>query len=119
MKNVFDMILMIWISLTFLFCMVIFGEEVYIRQQTIHIRNKINEIVEINGGYTATAENEVNNLLSNIKYTSNVVVSKRGKLNYGEKLQYKVTLYYSRNLPILNQNQNIEYSIDGEYYNAR
>lgn len=72
MKNVFDVILMIWISLIFLFCMVVFSEEVLIKQQSIHIRNKVNEIIEINGGYTQTAKTEINSLISEIKYQTNV-----------------------------------------------
>lgn len=118
MKNVFDIILMIWISLIFLFCMVIFSEEVFIRQQSIHIRNKVNEIIEINGGYTQDAENEVNNLISNLKYQTDIEISKTGKLNFGEKVEYKITMHYTRKLPFSKNLQYIKYETVGEYYNA-
>lgn len=118
MKNVFDVILMIWLSFIFIFCMVVFSEEVFIRQQTIHIRNKVNEIIEINSGYTTNAESELNNIMSNIKYSYKIDVSKKGKLSYGDKITYKVTLYYVRKLPFLDQQQNVAYTINGEYYHA-
>lgn len=113
MKNVFDVILMIWLSLTMIFCIVLFSEEVFIRQQSIHIRNKISEIVEIHGGYTTDAENEVNDLLSNIKYQTDINVSKNGKLEYGEKITFKVILHHQRKIPFFNTVQNVEYSIIG------
>lgn len=118
MKNVFDVILMIWLSLTIIFCMVLFSEEVFIRQQTIHIRNKVNEVVEINSGYTETAEKEIKKLFTKIKYPSEIEVSKNGKLEYGEKLEYKVILHHSRKLPFFSEPQNVEYTIMGEFYNA-
>lgn len=118
MKSVFDVILMVWISLMFLFCMVIFSEEVFIRQQSVHIRNKVNEIIEINGGYTQDAENEVNTLISKIKYQTNIEVSKKGKLNFGDKIEYKITMHYIRKLPFSQNPQQIKYSIIGEYYNT-
>lgn len=118
MKNVFDVILMIWISLIFLFCMVIFSEEVLIKQQSIHIRNKVNEIIEINGGYTQTAKNEINSLISEIKYQINVEFSKEGKLTFGEKVEYKIIMYYKRKLPFQKNPQQIKYETLGEYYNA-
>lgn len=102
----------------FLCVLVIFSEEVFIRQQIIHIKNKINEIIEINGGYITNAETELNNIMSNIKYTYKVDVSKKGKLSYGDKITYKVTLYYVRKLPFLSQQQNVEYGITCEYYHA-
>lgn len=118
MKSVFEVTLIIWLSLTFLFCMMIFSEEVMVKQEAVHIRNKVNEIVEINSGYTSTAEAEVNNLLSKIKYAVTVDVSKRGKLNYGEKLEYKITIKYKRKLPFNDNEQDVEYLILGQFYNS-
>lgn len=118
MKNVFDVILMIWISLIFLFCMVIFSEEVLIKQQSIHIRNKVNEIIEINGGYTQNAKNEINDLISKLKYQTNIEISKEGKLAFGEKVEYKIIMHYTRKLPFLKNPQHIKYETVGEYYNA-
>lgn len=118
MKNVFDVILMIWISLIFLFCMVVFSEEVIIKQQSIHIRNKVNEIIEINGGYTQTAKNEINSLISKVKYQINIEFSKEGKLAFGEKVEYKIIMYYERKLPFQKNPQQIKYETVGEYYNA-
>lgn len=118
MKNVFDVILMIWLSLTMLFCMFLFSEEVFVRQQSIHIRNKVSEIVEINSGYTDEAKIEIENLLSKIKYNSEIAVSKIGKLDYGEKLDYRITIKHDRKLPFSKFPQEIIYHITGEYYNA-
>ena len=118
MKNVFDVILMIWISLIFLFCMVTFSEEVLIKQQSIHIRNKVNEIIEINGGYTQTAKNEINSLISKVKYQINIEFSKEGKLAFGEKVEYKIIMSYERKLPFQKNPQQIKYETVGEYYNA-
>lgn len=98
--------------------MVIFSEEVLIKQQTIHIRNKVNEIIEINGGYTQTAKNEINSLISKVKYQTNVEFSKEGKLAFGEKLEYKIIMYYKRKLPFQKNPQQIKYETVGEYYNA-
>ena len=118
MKNVFDVILMIWIGLIFMFCMVTFSEEVFIRQQTIHLRNKMNEILEINGGYTQQADQEINSLFSKSKYSYEFQISKKGKLNYGEKVEYKIILHYKRKLPFNIDTEDIEHSIMGEYYNS-
>ena len=98
--------------------MVIFSEEVLIKQQSIHIRNKVNEIIEINGGYTQTAKTEINSLISEIKYQTNVEFSKEGKLNFGEKVEYKIIMYYERKLPFQKNPQQIKYETVGEYYNA-
>lgn len=118
MKNVFDIVLIIGLSLSMLFCMVLFGEDVFIRQQSIHIRNKVNEIIEINSGYTEKAKIEINDLLSTIKYDSEITVSKIGKLEYGKKIDYKIVLKHNRKLPFSNEEKEIEYSITGEYYNS-
>ena len=118
MKSVFEVVLIIWLSLTFLFCMMIFSEEVLVKQEAIHIRNKVNEVIEINGGYTPSAESELNNLLSKISYVVTIDVSKKGKLNYGEKLDYKITIKYKRKLPFNDSEQDVQYSILGQFYNA-
>lgn len=81
MKNIFDVVLMIWLSMTILLCLILFSEEVFIRQQSIHIRNKVNEIVEINSGYTEDAEIEVNELLSKTKYESRKILKKNYDLD--------------------------------------
>lgn len=118
MKNVFDVVLIIVLSLTMLFCMILFGEDVFIRQQSIHVRNKVNEIIEINSGYTSQAKNEISELLSNLKYDSEITVSKNGKLNYGEKIDYKIILKHNRKLPFSDEEKEVQYSIRGEYYNS-
>lgn len=117
MKNVFEVILMMWLSLTILFCLVVFSEEVFIRQQTIHIRNKVNEIVEINSGYTEDAKLEIEEFLTKIKYESEVEVSKVGKLDYGERLDYRVIIKHDRILPFFSESQKLEFAISGEFYN--
>jgi len=118
MKSIFEIIVMVWLGLTFLCCFALFSEEVLIHQQTIHVRNKVNEIIEINNGYTQEAENEINNLISNLKNTTTVVVSKRGKLNYGEKVEYIITVNYERRLPFQEHPQQMQYSVKGQLYNS-
>lgn len=98
--------------------MVIFSEEVLIKQQSIHIRNKVNKIIEINGGYTQNAKNEINSLISKLKYRTNIEFSKDGKLAFGEKVEYKIVMHYERKLPFQTNLQQIKYETVGEYYNA-
>lgn len=118
MKSVFDVILMLWLSLTFLFCMMIFSEDVLVRQEGIHIRNKVNEIVEINGGYTQTASTEINDLISKYNNQVNINFSKNGKLDFGEKLVYEIVISYKRQLPFEKNEKTVSYSISGIYYNT-
>ena len=118
MKSVFYIILMIWLSFMMLFCMMLFSEDVFIKHQAVHIRNKVNEIVEINNGYTTNAENEINNLISQLDQDIEIIVSKRGKLNFGEKLNYKVIIKYKRKLPFNINQQDVSFSIGGEFYNS-
>lgn len=117
MKSVFDMVLMIIISFLMIICMVIFCEEVLIRQQAIHLRDKINELVEINSGYTDAVESSLEELLSNFNYEYDLYFSKEGTLSYGEELIYTVTVYYERTLPFFNESESVEFSVAGQYYN--
>lgn len=97
--------------------MVIFCEEVLIRQQAIHLRNKINELVEINSGYTEDVESSLEELLEDFKYDYDLYFNKSGVLDYGEELLYTVTIYYERDLPFYEDSDLIEFSISGQYYN--
>lgn len=117
MKSVFDMILMVIISFMMIFCMVIFCDEVLIRQQGIHLRNKINELVEINSGYTDEVDIALDELLEDFNYDYSIEFSKDGQLEYGEKLIYVVTIYYERNLPFYDDAQLVEYTVTGQYFN--
>ena len=63
MKDFFDIVLIIVITLSMFICMMFFSEEVSVQQEGIHLRNRIIEIIEIENGYTTTAKNKINNLL--------------------------------------------------------
>lgn len=117
MKSVFDMVLIIIICFLMIFCMLIFCEEVLIRQQGVHLRDKINELVEINSGYTSEVEDSINVLLENFNYEYDILFSKNGKLLYGEELIYIVKIYYERYLPFYEESQKVEFIINGQYYN--
>ena len=86
MKSVFDIMLIVFVTLTMFVCMMFFAEEIGVQQQAIHLRNRINEILEINGGYTNEAKTELDSLIDNLSRTTTVEFSKTGKLNYGEKI---------------------------------
>ncbi|HPE14358.1 MAG TPA: hypothetical protein PLT65_00770 [Bacilli bacterium] len=117
MKNIFDILLIIFISFTVMICMFLFTEEVAVQQKTVHIRNKVIEIIEINGGYTEDAKIEADNIISNIKDKVDIIVSKEGKLNFGEKIIVEVVLKHIRALPFNYSTKTVYYRSAGEYYN--
>ena len=98
-------------------CMMFFAEEVTVQQEAIHVRNRVIEQLEINGGYTIEAKEQINKLIENSKRTIIVNVSKTGKLSFGEKITFEVAIYYERKLPFDTESKIVKYNVIGEYYN--
>ena len=117
MKDFFDIVLILFITITMFICMMFFAEEVSVQQEAIHLRNRVIEIIEIENGYTQEAKEKVNNLVINSNRTIIVNVNKEGKLNYGDKVLIEVVIFYNRRLPFNQEGKLVKYSILGEYYN--
>lgn len=117
MKSFFEIYLMLFITLVMFFCMMLFAEEVSIHQEGIHLRNRINEIIEIENGYTDVAKNKINELLELSKRDITVTVDKIGSLAYGDKLEFTITINYKRKLPFNINDGSIQYILKGRYYN--
>ncbi|MBE6153924.1 MAG: hypothetical protein E7166_06860 [Firmicutes bacterium] len=117
MKDFFEIVLILFITLSMFICMMFFSEEVSVQQEAIHLRNRVIEIIEIENGYTNNAKDEINSLISNSKRQIIVNVNKSGKLNYGDKVIIEVSIYYNRRLPFNIEGKLVKYSIMGEYYN--
>lgn len=118
MKDFFDIALIIIITLSMFICMMFFSEEVVVQQEGIHLRNRIIEIIEIENGYTDTTKSRVNSIINKSQRDVIVNVSKEGKLDYGEKVIIKITIYYHRKLPFNIKDKIVKYEINGEYYNV-
>jgi len=117
MKDFFDIILILFITLTMFICMMFFAEEVAVQQEAVHLRNRVIEIIEIENGYTEVAKAKVNDIILRSKKDIKVTVSKEGKLEYGESVMIKIDIFYQRRLPFNNSGEQVKYSIMGEYYN--
>lgn len=117
MKDFFDIVLILFITLTMFICMMFFAEEVGVQQEAIHLRNRVIEIIEIENGYTDEAKEEVNKLINNSGRTIIVNVSKNGNLEYGEKVIIEISIFYERKLPFNVEGELVKYTIMGEYYN--
>lgn len=118
MKSVFDVVLIIFITMLIFISMIFFSEEVLVSQQALHIRNKVINMVEINSGFTNEVESELTNSSENKNIDANVVVSKVGRLEYGEKLYVEVIVRHKRKLPFSNNEKIVEYSSKGVFYNV-
>ena len=117
MKDFFDIVLILVITLTMFICMMFFAQEVSVQQEAVHLRNRVIEIIEIENGYTTEAKEKVKNLIINSKRDIIVNVSKEGNLNYGDKVIIEVSVFYNRRLPFNPNGNLVKYSILGEYYN--
>ena len=117
MKDFFDIVLILVITLTMFICMMFFAQEVSVQQEAVHLRNRVIEIIEIENGYTQEAKDKVKNLIINSKRDIIVNVSKEGNLNYGDKVIIEVSVFYNRRLPFNPNGNLVKYSILGEYYN--
>ena len=117
MKDFFDVVLILFITLTMFICMMFFAEELAVEQEAIHLRNRVIEIIEIENGYTETAKNKVDNLIEKSERDIVVNVSKNGVLEYGEQILIEVNIFYQRRLPFNQSGEMIKYRVTGEYYN--
>lgn len=116
MKNFFDIVLIIFITLTMFISMMFFAEEVIVQQEATHLRNRVIEQIEIHNGYTIKAKREIRKLIEKSKRTIIVNVSKNGKLDFGEKVTIEVAIFYERRLPFIEKKM-VKYAVIGEYYN--
>ena len=118
MKDYFDIVLILAITLTVFFCMMFFAEEIIVQQKAVHLRNRIVEQMEINGGYTIEAKTAIDQMIADEGPNIQVTVSKSGKLNFGEKVEFEVIVFYQRRLPFNANGETIKYVVKGEYYNV-
>ena len=95
MKDLFNIVVILFITLTMFICMMFFAEEVAVQHEAIHLRNRVIEQIEINNGYTTEAETEINKLINRSGRTIIVNVSKKGNLSYGEKVNIEVIIFVS------------------------
>jgi len=117
MKDFFDIILILIITLTMFICMMFFAEEIVVQQEAVHLRNRVIEIIEIENGYTNEAKEKVNTLISKSNHSIIVNVNKNGHLEFGEKIIIEISIYYERKLPFDQSGKIVKYTIMGEYYN--
>ena len=117
MKDFFDVVLVLFITLTMFVCMMFFAEEIAVQQEAVHLRNRVIEIIEIENGYTAAAKSRVNELINNSRRNIIVNVSKEGTLEFGEKVIIEILVFYQRKLPFDEAGKLVKYTIMGEYYN--
>lgn len=118
MKNVFEIVLIIFITLSTFMAMVFFVDEVSISQSTVQIRNEIINLIEINGGYTQEVKDEVIDRLEKINKQVTVSVSKEGKLAYGEEIVVTVSIAHKRSMTFLNIDNDVIYTSKGVFYNV-
>ena len=117
MKDFLDTAVIVITCLLFFVCMMFFAKEITIKEETQNLRNRVIEIIEINNGYTEEAKSEVLELTSSFKNDVNVIVSKEGKLEYGEEVNIIIEVTYKRKLPF-SEEKEVKYSVIGKYYNV-
>ncbi len=117
MKDFFDIVLVLFITLTMFVCMMFFAEEIAVQQEAVHLRNRVIEIIEIENGYTEEAREIVNEIINKSKRNIIVNVSKNGELEFGEKVIIEISIFYERKLPFDETGKLVKYTIMGEYYN--
>lgn len=119
MKSVFETIVIVFVSLVMVMAMVFFVDEVVAQQECVQVRNQIIDIVDVNGGYTAAAKAQVDEVIATSSEPVTVSVSKTGVLAYGEKIEIKVELVHKRIIPMLGIDEDVLYSAKGMYYNTQ
>jgi len=117
LKDFFDIMLILIITLTMFISMMFFASELTIQQEAIHLRSRVIEIIEIENGYTESAKTRVNKLIKNSKHNIIVNTSKNGSLEFGEKIIIEIIIFYERKLPFNAISKIVKYTIMGEYYN--
>ena len=118
MKSVFDVILIIFITIVMFMSMVFFTDEVVVSQEAVHIRNEVINLIEIYSGYTEEAKAVMNSKLESLDKDVTITVSKEGKLIYGEEVKVEVSILYNRKLPFLNIDKEVIYKSKGVFYNV-
>lgn len=119
MKSVFETIIIVFVSLIMTLGMVFFVDEVVAQQECVQIRNQIIDIVDVNGGYTAAAKAQADEVIATASEPVTISVSKTGVLSYGEKIEIKVELVHKRKIPLLGIDEDVLYSAKGMYYNTQ
>lgn len=119
MKSVFETIIIVIASLTMVMGMVYFVDEVNTQQHTVQIRNQVIDIIDVNGGYTTSAKDKVDEIIAESEEPLKVTVSKAGVLAYGEKIEIKVEINHRRKIPGLSIDERVIYSAKGMYYNTQ
>ena len=117
MKSIFDVIMIIFISMTMFVSMLFFSEEILIKQQAVQIRNRLINLVEIESGYTDKVEEQLNEDLKDFSKEYIINVSKTGKLEQFEKLEIEVVIKHNRKLPF-NSERKVDHISRGVYYNV-
>ncbi len=117
MKSIFDVIMIIFISITMFISMMFFTEEVLIKQQAIQIRNRVINLIEIESGYTDLVEFQLENDLEHFHKDYSILVSKKGKLDQFEKVEVDVIINHNRKLPF-NLEKKVQHKISGVFYNV-
>lgn len=119
MKSVFETIVIVFTSLVMVMAMVFFVDEVVAQQETVQIRNQIIDIIDVNGGYTAAAKAQADEVIATASEPVVISVSKTGILSYGEKIEIKIELTHKRVIPMLGIDEDILYTAKGMYYNTQ
>lgn len=117
MKSIFDIIMIIFISMTMFISMLFFSEEVLVKQQAVQIRNRVINLVEIESGYTTKVEEQITEDLKDFSKEYLISVSKIGKLEQFEKLEIEIIIKHNRKLPFNNEKL-VEHISRGVFYNV-
>lgn len=117
MKSIFDVIMMIFISITMFISMMFFTEEVLVKQQAIQIRNRVINLIEIESGYTNLVEEKLEADLKKFPKDYSILVSKVGKLDQFENVKVEVIINHNRKLPF-NLEKKVQHKSTGVFYNV-
>lgn len=117
MKSIFDVIMIIFISMTMFVSMLFFSEEILVKQQAVQIRNRLINLIEIESGYTENVEEQLKTDLNDFSKDYKINVSKYGRLDQFEKLEIEVVIKHNRKLPF-NTEQKVEHISRGVFYNV-
>ena len=118
MKSVFEVVLIIFITIVMFMSMVFFADEITVSQEAVQIRNETINLIEINGGYTEQVKSEINSKIEKLNKNIIITVSKEGRLNYGEEVNIEVSITYRRKIPFLNIDKDVIYKSRGVFYNV-
>lgn len=111
MKNNIEIMASIGLFFMIFLSIFIFTKEVFVRQELVLIKSQINEILEINRGYTSEAKEQIIVLLDNLNVEYTFEVTNDGLLDLGEDIVYNLVV--NRNFKLLE----FDYTVSGRYYN--